>query len=176
MNKEDLVELGTCNRPHGIKGGFQFFLHNPEDSILSKNSKIIIHPKSGASSVLKDGETHKIKSIQFGNKTICYLDGISDRNIVEAMVPFTISYPRSEFPELMEDEFYLNDLLGLKVLSNLSGDELGKVQDFYDNGAQTVLKIKLAKETIELPLIDNFFPEINIEEGFITMVTPEVTE
>lgn len=175
MKKNDLIELGTCNKPFGIKGGFHFFLHNPQESILANNSVITLTPKDSSSNLPAEGEDFKIKSIQFGNKTMCYLEGITDRNVVEAMVPFYIHYPRSMFPEVSEDEFYLNDLIGVEVF-NTNDKRVGVIHSSYDNGAQTVLRIKTKTEIIDLPFIDNFFPEVDIKGNRIVMIQPEMIE
>lgn len=175
MKKNDLIELGTCNRPFGIKGGFHFFLHSAQESILKDKAEIILMPKDSGSSLDPDGETHIIKSIQIGNKAVCYLENITDRNIVEKMIPFAIFYPRSKFPEAQDGEFYLNDLVGVEVF-NQSGKRVGEVHSSYDNGAQTVLRIKTKTEIIDLPFIDNFFPEVDIENNKIVMNQPEMME
>jgi len=175
MTKNELIELGSCNRPFGIKGGFHFYLHNSTDSILKNNSVITLRPKNSSSSIDPSGAEFKIKSIQFGNKTMCYLDGITDRNTVEAMIPFEIYYPRSKFPETSEGEFYLSDLVGIEVF-NTSGKRVGEVHSSYDNGAQTVLRIKTKSEIFDLPFIDNFFPEVDIESNKIIMNQPEMIE
>ena len=166
-----LIELGTCTKPHGIKGGFAFHLYS-KDSVLKNGKTITIEPLSSASSLKKEGEEFKIKSISFGNKTICYLDGIEDRNIVEAMLPFKILYPRNRFPQLEEGEFYISDLVNMKVIS-LDGDELGVVRGHFDNGAQTVLSIALANEVIDVPFVEVFFPEVNIKDKKLIFVMPE---
>lgn len=175
MSNNDLIELGTSNKPHGIKGGFLFKLENTTDSVLSKKSKITLFPLSAASSIDKAGEVFEIANIHFGNKTICYLKDITDRNIVEGMLPFSIHYPRSLFPQTAEDEFYVNDLIGLKVL-NTQGHEVGRVEGQYDNGVQTVLKLKINNQIIELPFVENFFPEVNMEKRTITFIPPEFDE
>lgn len=175
MKKDDLIELGSCNRPFGIKGGFHFFLHNPQESILENNSIITLIPKDSSSNIDKEGADFKIKSIQFGNKTMCYLEGITDRNIVEAMIPFYIHYPRSKFPEVDENEFYLNDLIGVEVF-NTAGKKVGEVHSSYDNGAQTVLRIQTKSEIFDLPFVDAFFPEVDVPNNRIVMNQPEMIE
>jgi 16S rRNA processing protein RimM len=172
MKNKNLIELGTSTKPHGIKGGFLFNLFNKDGSVLTKGSIISILPGSDNSSVPKEGQDIEIEEIHFGNKTIVYLKGIRDRNIVEAMIPFEVLYPRDKFPEPDEDEVYLQDLVGLKVM-DVGGFEIGKVQSYFDNGAQTVLKIKLENEIMELPFVENFFPEVDVENGTITMILPE---
>lgn len=175
MKKNELIELGTCNRPFGIKGGFHFFLHSGQETILKNKAEITLIPKDSGSSLAPEGETHIIKSIQIGNKAICYLENITDRNVVEAMIPFSIFYPRSKFPNASEGEFYLNDLIGIEVF-NEAGKRVGEVHSSYDNGAQTVLRIKTSSDIIDLPFIDNFFPEVDIENNRIVMVQPEIIE
>ncbi|MCO4752954.1 MAG: 16S rRNA processing protein RimM [Bacteriovoracaceae bacterium] len=171
--KEKLIHLGSCQKPHGIKGGFSAHLINAEDSSLSKGKTLLLKPKSAASSLSKDGELFKVKSMSFGNKCILYFEEVQDRNLVEAMLPFDIFIKRVDMPEPEEGLYYLEDLVGLKVLND-KNEEIGSVKTYFDNGAQTVLVIKKDDSTIELPFIDNFFPEVDIEEGFIKMVEPEI--
>ncbi len=177
MKKEQLVEMGFCMKPHGIKGGFTFNLTNVEDSVLSKKTKVTLFPKDKKSSLDPNGETFTIKSIAFGNKVITYLEEVTDRNKVEDIIPFEIYIDRDLFPETEEDEFYVSDLIGLNVLIDGTDEVYGKVSDFYDNTAQIVLVVKAqGKQVQELPFIEEFFPEVNIEEGYITMVIPSFIE
>jgi 16S rRNA processing protein RimM len=177
MENNDLIEMGYCAKPHGIKGGFSFVLSNIEDSCLEKGVKITLFPSSKKSSLPKNGEVFTIKSISFGNKVITYLEEVFDRNRVEEIIPFTIKVSRDLFPETQEDEFYLVDLVDLEARDHESGEVLGKIKDFYDNTAQTVIVIKApGKQVLELPLIEQFFPEINIEEGYVTVNPPTYIE
>jgi 16S rRNA processing protein RimM len=166
-----LVELGTCTKPHGIKGGFLFNLDGPE-SILKNGKTITIKPLKSSSIVKPEGEEFKIQSIAFGNKIICYLIGIDDRNVVEAMIPFQILYPRAKFPQLETDEYYINDLIGLAVFDT-DGNEVGVIESHYDNGAQLVIKVKTEAEVLEVPFVEVFFPEVDIRNKRVTMLMPE---
>ena len=177
MENNDLIEMGFCAKPHGIKGAFTFVLSNSDDSCLEKGVKLTLFPSNPNSSLSEDGEVFTIKSISFGNKVISYLEEVSDRNRVEEIIPFTIKVSRDLFPEVDEDEFYLVDLIDLEARDHSNGEVLGKIKDFYDNTAQTILVIKApGKEVLELPLIDQFFPELNIEEGYVTVNPPTYVE
>ena len=170
---ENLVEMGFCVKPHGIKGAFTFNLFNLEDSVLTNGSKIMIFPKSKESSVDSDGEMVTIKEIAFGNKVIVYLEGISDRNIVEKMIPFIIKVPRDSFPEVKNDEYYINDLVGLKVFNDRDGSEIGVIEDSYDNGAQVVFVVKMTRgKLIDIPFTKNFFPLVDTENGLVRVILP----
>lgn len=171
---DKLIKFGYCSKPHGIKGAFSFHLFNTEESTLKKGSKIILKPSSETSSVAQDGEAYEIATISFGNKVIATLKDVNDRNKVEELIPFEIFVERSTLPEPDEGEVYIDDLVGLEV-RNSDGKVIGEVKGYYDNGAQTVLEIS-GEAAMDLPLVDHFFPEINIEDGFVIMNVPEGIE
>lgn len=171
---EKYIKFGRCSKPHGIKGAFSFHLFNKEDSSLKKGSKLILRPSDSSSSINAEGEEHIIGAIAFGNKVIVSLKNVQDRNQVEAMIPFEIYVNREDFPPLSEDEYYIEDLVGLKVKTD-NGADYGVVDSYYDNGAQTVLVIKGANN-IELPLVEQFFPEVNVAENYILINEPEEIE
>jgi 16S rRNA processing protein RimM len=172
IKDENLVELGVSNKPHGIKGGFLFKLHNTDDSILAKGVEVYLFPFNSGSSIPSEGKPYKVESIHFGNKTICYLKGVKDRNIVEEMLPFLIMFPRDQFPDLETDEWYVQDLIGLTIFDQ-DGYEIGKVDSYYENGAQVVLKMKVRGKNLELPFVESFFPYLDIEKNKIVLIEPE---
>jgi 16S rRNA processing protein RimM len=177
MNTEDkLMEMGICFKPHGIRGGFTFVLSNNEDSCLKKGTKVTLFPKKSESSISEEGENFTIEKIQHGNKVIVFFKGITDRNIVEAMIPFSVMIPRSEFPETSEDEYYLSDLIGLDVYDEETSEKIGNIKDFYDNSAQIVLIISGKNELIEVPFIEQFVPEVDIENNKVSIIIPEIIE
>lgn len=172
---DDFVKLGECRKPHGIKGGFLFHLYNSESSVLKKGAQVKLLPLNPESTINKNGQLIEIETIHFGNKTICYLKNIKSRNTVEAMIPFEIHFPRSLFPELDDSEVYVSDLVGLDVY-NQAGDKIGKVDSYFDNGAQVCLKILMENKKFELPFVEAFFPEVDLENKKIVMVEPEYDE
>lgn len=171
--QNELIEMGFCLKPHGVKGGFSFVLYNTKDSCLHEGMNIQLFPQNNTSTISKEGENHKITKIIYGNKVIVYLDNILDRNTVESMIPFTIKIPRSSFPKLdNEDEFYLHDLKGLDVFCFTSKKKIGTVHDFYENGPQVVLVLKLKDKKQDVVFIDNFFPLVDLTEKRIEVILP----
>lgn len=172
---ENLIKLGVCGKAHGIKGGFQFNLENPENSILDEGTKILLIPSDSRSQLPQEGQMFTIQKISFGHKTMAFLEGIDNRNVVEEMIPFEIFVDRNLFPEIDEDEIYLSDLVGLKVYCHSSGKEVGTIKKFYDNTAQAIIVIR-GIQNLELPLIEQFFPVIDLENKRIEVNIPEVIE
>jgi len=176
--KDDLICLGYCTKPHGIKGEIELVLHNdPSESILEDDVSLWLFPSGPKSLLNPSGVQMKIESLRFGNKVILKLDEIKDRTQLEKMLPFEIFLSREFFPELDEDEFYLVDLIDLPVL-NEEGDKIGKLESFSDNGQQYLFNIRLDPqgELLTLPYVKTFFPEVNTKDGYIRMILPEYTE
>jgi 16S rRNA processing protein RimM len=176
MKKSQNIHIGHCTTPHGIKGEFSFVLYGHEDSVLREGSVVSLMPRSTSSSIPQDGKEFSVKKINFGNKIIVVLEGVSDRNEVEAMVPFDIYFARENFPDAGDDEYYLNDLLGLEVIDFITKTSFGRVIDFYENGVQVVLRIKTDNEILELLFIEQYVPEVDLENGTIEVIIPEMIE
>lgn len=176
MTKSKNIHIGHCTTPHGIKGEFSFVLYNYEDSNLHDGMMITLTPRSGASSIPQDGKDFYINSIRIGNKAIVTLKGVDDRNVVEAMIPFDIHLNRDVLADTEADEYYVNDLLGLEVYHYYTKNFLGRVMDFYENGAQVVLKIKTDKEIIEVLFLNQFVPVVDIEANRMEIIPPVLIE
>ncbi len=67
-------------------------------------------------------------------------------------------------PELDEDEYLAEDLIGLKVVTD-TGQELGEVEDVLPYPAQDVLQVG----EILIPLIKQFVKKIDPDNGTITV-------
>ena len=134
----------------------------------------MITPRSEKSTLLKKGQKLIIEKISFGNKTIAKILDINDRTEALKIIPFDISILRENFLDIKDDEYYIVDLINLTVLDNKTNKEIGFIEKSFDNQAQIVLSINLKDGNyLDLPFIDNFFPEVNLKEGFVKVCLPE---
>jgi 16S rRNA processing protein RimM len=69
---------------------------------------------------------------------------------------------RADFPEEEDNSFYWVDLIGLPVV-NEQGQSFGLVVDLMDNGAQSILCVRLEgqKEDRLIPFIDPVIKSVN---------------
>jgi 16S rRNA processing protein RimM len=164
----DLFQIGRCLAAHGIKGGFRFLLENTEDSVLEKGFVVFLKRKGQ-----KDYQEHKIKSITFGHRVIVYLEGIDNRNQVEELLPFEIYIKESDLPR-EEDEVYLRDLIGMELFDFESGEPRGQIEKISSNGVQDLIVYKdKNNKRKELPLIEQFFPEIDLDAKKVMINEPD---
>jgi 16S rRNA processing protein RimM len=92
------------------------------------------------------------------------LSGIDDLTTAEALQWEYLEGIEEDLPELDEDEFLAEDLIGLRVVT-ASGEELGKVDEVLSYPAQDILRVG----AIMIPMVEQFVREIDLDEEKITV-------
>ena len=184
----ELLRVCRIGRAQGMKGEVtvQIFTDEPEWRF-----------EPGSVLYSEDGETeYTVESSRtFKNRWIIKLEGCDDRNASEALNG-TMLYGEADDPDdmLEADEWYPKDLIGLEArmdeenaLGVEAGRVVGKVVDVIDSPAQSLLKIRLAEpvtvgtakdgtpvveKTALVPFVDEIVPEIDLEEGYLTLDPP----
>ena len=101
---------------------------------------------------------------------------VADRDQAEALKGLALYVPRASLPPPDEDEFYLADLIGLRVVAP-DGAELGHVKSVQNFGAGDLLEIAPpGAATWYLPFTKQAVPEVKLAEGVIVAVRPTETE
>jgi len=110
-----------------------------------------------------DGKPIKIEESQFHKgRPLLKLAGIATMSQAEAL-QWKVLEAEGE-PEMEDDEFLLEDLIGLKVVT-VEGEELGVVNDIEDYPAHEVVLVG----EIRIPLIDHFVTDIDLDAGVMTV-------
>ncbi|MCC6686862.1 MAG: 16S rRNA processing protein RimM [Fimbriimonadaceae bacterium] len=111
------------------------------------------------------GDEHKIKWVAW-HKTQARvkLDGFTRPEDVEALVGTLVQVPADDRPDLDEDEFYTQDLIGMKVIS-VDGEELGELDEVLSLPAHDVLIVG----EVMIPAIEEFVQVVDFDEGIITV-------
>lgn len=175
MTEDSRVLLGFASKAHGLKGHAIFHLAAGSDSHLEVGHKVWLMPEKG-SLLTREGAEFTIEEIHFGNDIRVKLEGVPDRTALEKLLPFEVYCDRSQFPELEEGEFYIDELLGLTVVT-AEGKAVGKLADFYETPAQLVFTIRFNNGTeLDLPYVSDFFPAVDLEAGTVTVNLPQVVE
>ncbi len=176
MTKKILI--GKINSVFGIKGEVKIisYCQNPTDI-----EKYPLFDKNDVALTLKI--TNKNKAVvgttsDGGAILIAKISLADDRNAAEKLRGLEIFTDRKNFStKLKKDEFYQEDLVGLNVVDD-AGKVLGKVLAVLDFGGGVMLEIEFNAikdlEKIEnFPFKNEFFPEIDVEKGFVRINLPE---
>jgi 16S rRNA processing protein RimM len=173
MKENQLVEIGYCSKPHGIKGEFTFVIYDEFVEDLENGSYIQVKGKNSRSSLHNKIEQYEIEKINYGHKVMVKLKEVEDRNTVEDMIPFTVLLDRELIDELHEGKMLIEDYIGMDVVAVGTNKNLGKVSDLYETAAQIILVIGKGQDSFEIPLVENFVKEVDLENKKITIVVPE---
>ncbi|MBX3119166.1 MAG: 16S rRNA processing protein RimM [Fimbriimonadaceae bacterium] len=90
--------------------------------------------------------------------------GVNDRNQAETLQWEYLEAPEDERPELDEDTFMIDDLIGLEVFTS-SGERLGNVSEVLLYPANDLLVVG----EHEIPMVREFVKEIDLEKKRVTV-------
>ena len=160
---EKRFQVGVITSPHGVMGEVNVFPTTDEAKRFRRLKEII----------LVQGKTEKIVEIEnvkfFKQMVILKLKGYDDRDAVEKLRQCSLFVPREKAVRLQRDEYFIADLIGLKVLDGDANDEeLGTIEDVMQTGANDVYEIRMKDgRELLLPAIKQCILAVDVEAGFI---------
>lgn len=151
--------MGRVAAPFGVQGWVkvQPFTGEPE-ALLGFATWWLAAPGSGRQDAVRVLEARR-----HSEYLIARLEGIASREEAATYRGYEVSVPRDALPEAKDDEVYLGDLVGLKVMDR-QGRSLGVVAGVHDNGAQPVLRVVNdgAAERL-IPFVPAYVIEVDLE-------------
>jgi 16S rRNA processing protein RimM len=160
------VRVGKIGAAHGVRGEVRVFVYTEDPLAIRDYGEL--EDEAGA-------RKFEIASAREGNgHLVVRFKGIDDRNEAEKLTHVQLFVPRERLPEQKdEDRFYQADLIGLRVETK-SGETLGEVIAVPNYGASDLLEIRPAKagQTLLIPFIDEFVPEVDVAGGRIVVDPP----
>ena len=159
---EQYLKVGVISSTHGIKGEVKVFptTDSPERFKTLKNV------------VLETGKQQiplEIAGVKFFKQfVIVKFKGIDNINDIEKYRGMELFVSREDAVELEDDEFYIADLIGMKVVTE--DEELGTLKDIMETGANDVYVIDTEKYgELLLPAIHDCILDVDIEENVMTV-------
>lgn len=161
----DEILLGYIVRSFGLKGGVVIKLINEFSSSLIVGKKITLRRNKFPDVVMT------IASIMQGGRI--FFEEITDKTLSDTLKGSELFIHRADLPPLLEDEFYLVDLLGALVVDT-NGQELGEIIGFSDNTAQILFEVKtLQGHVVSIPSIKPIVQKIDCENRYVIIAPPE---
>lgn len=155
LASEDLVPIGAVIKPHGLQGELRVHPFNEKSPIWKGLKKAWLDGEDVPRKVLRSRRAAKHAIVAF--------EGVKDRTQAEALRGREVRVPRAELPALAEDEYYLTDLIGMKVRR---GEEvLGEIEGIFEYPSCVCLKVRCADGVRELPILEPWFERIDHEAG-----------
>ncbi len=163
---DDKTIVGKFTAPHGIKGQMKLasYTQNPEDI-----ARYTLTNKSGS-------KTYKFKMRPATKgQWVATIKDVTTREQAELLRNIDLYADRAEFAEPEDDSFFIDDLVGLRVLT-ANDEHYGTVATVQNYGAGDIIEIKNnTSQKAELYLFDKkTFPEVNIKKQVLYFSHPEI--
>ena len=111
-----------------------------------------------------------MKCREQGQGIIAQLEGVDDRDQANALRGLSILVKQADMPELLEGEYYWQELIGL-VVSN-EQEKIGVIGSILETGANDVLVVKqIADEGVTdlpevlIPYTPQVVMQVDVEQG-----------
>ncbi len=166
---EPLLTLAVITGPHGIRGQVKAkpFTAFPDDILAYGPLSSKDGSRQFECTITGDAKGQLILSIK----------GSDSRNDADALKGTELCVPRSALPEAEDDEFYINDLVGLTVQLS-DGTAHGTIKAMHNFGAGDIVEITRASDgkSEMQPFLNSAFPEIDMEKRTLTFLPPETID
>ena len=141
VSGRQMIVMGRISGLFGVKGWVKVYSYaEPREGILDYSPWFL--KRKGGWEALELLSGHRQ-----GKGVVAHLQGYDDRDQAVELMGCEIAVPREQLPELTENEYYWNDLQGLRVV-NLEGVELGKISHLFETGANDVVVVKGDRERL----------------------------
>ena len=160
-----MIALGIIRKPHGVRGEASVEPWTDSPERFTEVSRItLVSPDE----VLQRNATIESARVH-GDRALIKFAGIDS---VEDLRDWTIEIPDEEARKLDEDEYFLHDLVGMKVVDE-SGAEKGVVTNAYEGGGGTLLEVTHGLRKFEVPFATDICTRIDVDAKTITVKLPE---
>jgi 16S rRNA processing protein RimM len=112
------------------------------------------------------GASHVVRSARIqGQVVLLWLEGVTDRTAAESFRGADVEVTHEQTHTLPAGLFYWHQVIGLSVTDVASGEELGKVADIIETGANDVYLVRGALGEVLIPAIKDVVQQIDPEQG-----------
>ena len=122
---------------------------------------------------VKNESTRVQRSRRVRGGMVVKLDIVNDRNQAELLRGQEITVTPEQVSPPPQGSYYHFQVLGLDVLSH-EGENLGKVQEIIETGANDVYVVRLeGRRDVLIPALEDVILDVDLERGSMTVRLPD---
>ena len=159
---DDCVIVGQVLGSFGLRGALRVRLETNFPERLVRGREFVIG----------DRRYHLHDARIQGTVATITLDEVEDRSAAEALRGAWLLTPKAELPALPAGEYYIHELVGLRVESP-EGEQLGVLTDVLFTGANEVYVVRTPHGLLYLPAVEDVVRKVDIKEGLLVADPPE---
>ncbi len=158
---EQYFQVGVISSTHGIRGEVKVYPTTDDPARFRRLKEVLLDTGGG-------WLTLELEQVRFFKQmVIVKFKGYDSINDVEKYRSKGLYVPREQAVPLEEGEYYIADLLGMKVLTE-DGGHFGTLRDVIQTGANDVYVIdSLHNGEVLVPAIADCILEVSVEQGWM---------
>ena len=112
---------------------------------------------------------------EYGGRMFLKFQGVDSISEAEQLRGAEVRIPMRERMLLPSDEYYQSDLIGCTVVDHESGDLLGLITGWLDQGGSGLLQVEAAGSGTELliPFVESICVDVDLDQKKISVNLPE---
>ncbi len=158
---EQYFQVGVISSTHGIRGEVKVYPTTDDPARFRRLKEVLLDTGGGWMPL-------EIETVRFFKRmVIAKFKGYDSINDVEKYRGKGLYVPREQAVPLDEGEYYVADLLGIKVLLE-DGQPFGTLKDVMQTGANDVYVVdSLHHGEVLVPAIADCILEVSVEQGWM---------
>lgn len=170
--KPQRVELRVARlvKAHGLKGGLKLELYTDSPELrFQPGTQLSMQVPTDSPWF---GQQLTVRELKFFNaQPVAFFEGVDDRTQAESLVKAILWVEDDSDSAPAEDNAWFDhQLVGLQVRRD--GEHIGTLVRVDHLPAQDLLAVETAQGEVLLPFVTAFVPEVNTEDGYITITPP----
>lgn len=176
----ELMTIGYIVNPQGLKGDVRVFPETDFPARFLKPGQRWLRLKGVA-----EAQPIELVSGRFLDKKglyVLHFEGVDDRDKAEALRGAELMVPESERVPLPPGQFHILDLIGLAVVVQATGEEIGTITDVMSLG-NDVLQVKRVDRPLAegeepkltpllIPFVEAIVPVVDVAGGRVEITPP----
>lgn len=170
--KPQRVELRVARlvKAHGLKGGLKLELYTDSPELrFQPGAQLSVQVPTDSPWF---GQRLTVRELKFFNaQPVAFFEGVDDRTQAESLVKAILWVEDDSDSAPVEDNAWFDhQLVGLQVRRD--GEQIGTLTRVDHLPAQDLLAVETAQGEVLLPFVTAFVPEVNTEDGYISITPP----
>ena len=168
---EGRYEIGKIVGAHGVRGDMLLLplTDFPERFLGMKKLDVTLPGKP-----MRAYTVSRIEPYEGKNTFFLRLLGVEGRDAAEALRGAVVTVAKDERVELEEDEYWLDDIIGLAVFDAATGDKLGEITEVMYTGSNDVYVVKTSDGASKaIPAVADVIKNVDTAKGTMTVNIPE---
>ena len=164
----DRIALGVIRKAHGVRGEASVEPWTDFERFSEVAKITLVSPDE------TETRDTRIESVRtHADRALIKFEGIESPEEMSNLRDWTIEIPEDKARKLEKDEYFLHDLVGLRLIDN-EGHDRGEVLDAYEGGGGVLLNVRRQDgKTYEVPFATTICTDIDVAKKRIVVDLPD---